>query len=121
MAWTWVCKSEDVAMDGMKEVVVNGVPVLLVNCAGQFRAIPPMCPHMEEPLAQHGIVSKCILMCTKHLWSWNLDTMKKGEGAERRLKHYDVKVEDGRVFVNIEGELTYDFDPDDDDDAFLDG
>ena len=40
--------------------------------ASGFRAIPPLCPHMEEPLEESGIIANCALTCTKHLWSWDL-------------------------------------------------
>ena len=40
--------------------------------------------------------------------------------TEKELKTYEVKQEDGKVLALIDGELTYDFDEDgeDDDDFF---
>jgi toluene monooxygenase system ferredoxin subunit len=55
------------------------------------------------------------------LWSWDLETLEIRGPAEKPLKTYDIKEEDGAIFANIESELTYEFDEDgggDDDDFF---
>jgi toluene monooxygenase system ferredoxin subunit len=83
---------------------------VVVNYGDGFRAIPPICPHMEEPLAESGVVSRCILTCTKHLWAWDLRTLEMQGETERPLKTYEVKHENGALLANIDGELTYDFD-----------
>ena len=75
---------------------------------------------MEEPLAESGIVARCILTCSKHLWAWDLRTLEMQGETEKPLKTYEIKLEDASVFANIDGELTYEFDTEDgpDDDFF---
>lgn len=120
MTWKRVCGTNDVAENTVKKFDVDGVPIVLVNYGAGYRAIPPICPHMEEPLAESGVVVRCILTCTKHLWAWDLSTLEMQGETEKPLKTYDVKQEDNAILVNIERELTYDFDSDegDDDDFF---
>jgi toluene monooxygenase system ferredoxin subunit len=121
MTWKRICAATDVADNSVKKFDVDGIPILLVNYASGFRAIPPLCPHMEEPLEQSGVVVRCTLTCTKHLWSWDLEALEIRGPAEKPLKTYDIKEEDGAIFANIESELTYEFDEDgggDDDDFF---
>lgn len=121
MTWKRVCSTADVAVNSVKKFEIDGVPVVVVNYGKGFRVLPPICPHMEEPLDQSGVVVRCALTCTKHLWAWNLETLEmQGGETEKPLKTYEMKEEDGAIFVNFEGELTYDFDSDDgDDDDFF--
>lgn len=120
MTWKRICGTNDVAKNSVKKFDVDGVPIVLVNYGAGYRAIPPICPHMEEPLEESGVVARCILTCTKHLWAWDLNTLEMQGETERPLKTYEVKQEDGAILVKIEQELTYEFDTEDaDDDDFF--
>ena len=122
MSWVQVCKATDVPENGVKKFkTASGISILLVNYGSGFRAVPPVCPHMEEPLENSGVVAKCILTCTKHLWAWNLLTMEKLGETERPLQTYEVKQEGGNVFAFVDREIIYEFDESDemDDDAFF--
>jgi len=119
MTWKRICGTGDVAENTVKKFDVEGIPVLLINYGAGYRAIPPICPHMEEPLEDSGIVVRCILTCSKHLWAWNLDTLEMQGETERPLKTYEVKQEDSAILVNVEQELIYEFDAEEDDDDFF--
>lgn len=123
MSWTRVCKTSEVEPNSAKKIwIAGGIPVVVVNYGEGFRVIPPVCPHMEEPLDESGIVANCVLTCTKHLWAWDLRTLEmQGGETEKPLKTYEVKVENDEVMAFVEGELLYDFDDDDnmDDDSFF--
>ena len=116
MAWKRICAVDDVAENAIKKFDVDGVVLLVVNYGGGFRAIPPICPHMEEPLEESGVVASCLLTCTKHLWSWDLRTLALQGETEKPLKTYDIKEENGAILANIEEELTYEFESEEDDD-----
>ncbi len=123
MTWKRVCAAGDVAENSLKLFDVDGVPILIVNCGGDFKAIPPLCPHMEEPLEQSGLCDGRILTCTKHLWQWDLATNEPRAETEKPLLMYDLAVEAGDVRVFVERELEYEFDEDDDyddEDSFWD-
>jgi len=117
MKWKRMCGVNEVAENSIKKFDVDGVPILLVNYGSGYRAIPPICPHMEEPLEESGVVVRCILTCTKHLWAWNLSTLEMQGETERPLKTYEIRQENDAIFVNVEGELVYEFDSEEDDDA----
>ncbi|PZQ14239.1 MAG: (2Fe-2S)-binding protein [Ancylobacter novellus] len=121
MSWTYLCDASEVAPNTLKLVDAQGVPIVVANYGEGFRAMPPICPHMEEPLEESGVIAGCVLTCTKHLWAWNLGTMEMDGGeTEKPLKTYDLKEEDGRLLAFVEEELTYDFDEEDDmDDDFF--
>jgi toluene monooxygenase system ferredoxin subunit len=120
MAWKRICRDGDVAENTAKKFDVDGIPILLVNYGAGYRAIPPICPHMEEPLEESGVVVRCVLTCTKHLWSWDLRTLERKGATEKPLKTYDIKQEDGLILANITEELTYEFEEaaEEDDDFF---
>lgn len=116
MSWKEVCGQGDVAENTLAKFDVDGIDIIIANYGSGFRAIPPICPHMEEPLEESGAIgARCILTCTKHLWAWDLKTLDLVSPAEKPLKTYELKQENGKIFVFIEHELTYDFDEDDDD------
>ncbi len=122
MSWTKICKTSDVPENAVKKFWAESkIPLVVVHHKGGFRAIPPMCPHMEEPLEESGVLAGCVLTCTKHLWSWDLETLEMQGETEKPLKTYDVKIEGDDVMVFVEEELVYDFDDEDemDDDDFF--
>jgi toluene monooxygenase system ferredoxin subunit len=100
---------------------VDGVALVIANYGSGFRAIPPLCPHMEEPLEESGVIADCALTCTKHLWSWDLSSLAMLGETERPLKTYEVKLENDDVLAFIDKELVYEFEDEDDmaDDDFF--
>jgi toluene monooxygenase system ferredoxin subunit len=114
MTWKRVCRTSEVTENSVKKFDVDGIAILIVNYGEGFRAIPPICPHMEEPLEESGIVARCVLTCTKHLWAWNLQSLDRQGETERPLKTYEIREEEGALFARVAGELTYEFETDDD-------
>jgi len=120
MTWKRICGAHEIAENSIKKFDVDGISILLVNYGAGYRAIPPICPHMEEPPEESGIFAQLVLTSTKHLWAWDLATLEMQGETEKPLKTYDVKEENGAILANIEGELTYEFeDEDEDDDDFF--
>jgi toluene monooxygenase system ferredoxin subunit len=121
MAWKRVCKVTDVPENSLKKFTVDDVTLVIANYGGGFRAIPPLCPHMAEPLEESGVIANCALTCTKHLWSWDLNSLDMLGETERPLKTYEVKLENGDILAFIDKELVYEFEDEDDmaDDDFF--
>ncbi len=115
MSWKAVCAIADVPEHSIKSCEIDGIELLVANVGDGFRAYPPVCPHMEEYLADSGICSNGVLTCTKHLWQWDMKTGDARGPAEKPLLMYEVKQENGQVMVYLDEELQYEFDDDDDD------
>jgi toluene monooxygenase system ferredoxin subunit len=113
MTWKRVCSVDAIAENSLKQFEVDGVPILVANVGNGFRAYPPLCPHMEEPLAQSGICGDGVLTCTKHLWQWDMHTGEVRGPAEKPLLMYEVKLDGGDVLVFVEKELTYEYEEED--------
>ncbi len=121
MSWKRVCGVDKVPENSVKPFEAGGISLVIANYGGKFRAMPPVCPHMEEPLAESGVVANCVMTCTKHLWAWNLETLAMQGETEKALQCYDTKEEDGAIFAQLDKEIVYDFEEaggDDDDDFF---
>jgi len=109
MAWKRVCSTEGFPVNAVRKFDVDGVEVVAVNLGDDFRVVPPMCPHMEEPLAESGLYQDGIFTCTKHLWQWDLKTGAKQGEAERDIKFYQSKVEGGDLLAFIDKPLVYEY------------
>jgi toluene monooxygenase system ferredoxin subunit len=120
MTWKKICDVGEVEANSVKIFDVDGVNVLVTNYGEGFRVTPPICPHMEEPLAESGIVVNCVLTCSKHLWAWDLRTAGMLGETEKPLKFYETREQDGALLVNMVEELVYEFESEDcfDDDFF---
>ena len=117
MSWTKVCTIDEVPEGSIKKLwasVGGGIPLVVVHHRSGFIALPPICPHLEEPLDESGTVFGCKLTCTKHLWSWDLETFELQDEAELPLKTYDTKVDGNNVMVYVVEQLEYDFDEEND-------
>ena len=114
MGWKRVCKATDIPVNSLKQVWVDGIALVIANYGEGFRAFPPVCPHMEEPLEQSGIVAGCVLTCTKHLWSWDLKSLTKQGETEENLRTYELKLENGDILAFVDKEILYDFEKADD-------
>ena len=69
---------------------------------------------MEEPLHESGILETSgVLTCSKHLWQWDIRTGEMVGMAEKSLLCYEIKVEAGDVLINLEKELVYEYDEED--------
>jgi toluene monooxygenase system ferredoxin subunit len=110
MSWKRVCSAGEIAENSLKQFDLDGVTIVVANLGDEFRAYPPMCPHMEEPLAESGICNGGVLTCTKHLWQWDMLTGSEQGMAEKPLILYEVRRDGDEVSVFIEKELNYDYD-----------
>ena len=116
MAWTKVCEKAKFRGFNQKGLGPNRRwdSYRVAHHKNGYVAVPPVCPHLEEPLEESGLVIGCKLTCTKHLWSWDLETLELQDEAELPLKTYDVKVEDDNIMVYVTEQLEYAFDEDED-------
>ena len=94
-----VCKPDDVPENGMKAYdVENGLKILVARAGDDYHAYPAICPHQEVCLDE-GFYDGAILTCHQHLWQWDIKTGDPIGLAEERLEAYEVKVEDGELYV----------------------
>lgn len=102
MSWTKVCPLEDIPKLGARVVRTETKEI------GVFRteddrvfAINNSCPHKAGPLSQ-GIVYGDKVACPLHSWKISLVDGKAEEPDVGETACYQVKVEDGVVYLEIQ-------------------
>lgn len=85
----------------MREVVVEDVELVVVNCEGEIRAFANRCPHQGGPLAK-GRLEDGVIWCPWHLWQFDAKTGRSifPEGYTRAAR-YPLKIEDGQILVDV--------------------
>ena len=82
--WINICNINDIKNNTIKKFTVKETEILIARTGSNFYAFPGMCPHMEEPLDESGILNSEFLTCSKHLWQWDL---KNGSSMGLSLIH----------------------------------
>lgn len=102
LQYTRVCNVEDVGEGTAKVVDVNGTSVLLAKLDGNFYAIDNICSHDGGDLGEGELVGDGQVECPRHGARFDIRTgevtrMPAAVGVDR----YDVKVEDGSVYIAV--------------------
>jgi nitrite reductase/ring-hydroxylating ferredoxin subunit len=103
MEWIDVASEGDLPEGKSVRVVTEDGPVMLYKSPGQLFVISNQCTHQGAPLDK-GVVkiagSVHSVTCPAHGSTFNLDNGKvMRPPAAKPIPIYDVKIEDGRVFV----------------------
>lgn len=104
MAFQDALAAGDVPDGSGKMVELNGRPVAVFNLGGQFYAIDDTCTHAEASLADGEVnAAEGTVACP---WHGAHFSIKTGEAmtmpAVTPVRKYAVKVEAGRILVDLE-------------------
>lgn len=83
-----------------RSVHVKGREFALYNMDGQFYAIDDRCPHRGAPLGA-GICERGHVFCSLHGWEFDLKTGACLSNAEKPVKTYPTRVENGQVQIEF--------------------
>jgi nitrite reductase/ring-hydroxylating ferredoxin subunit len=96
-----IASTADIAVGKTHCVAVAGREVLLCNSKEGLFAIDNLCTHAEARLSE-GKLKGCKLICPLHGAAFDIrDGAALSRPASVALKSYDLKVEDGQVFILI--------------------
>lgn len=85
----------------MAGVQVEGRELLLSNLGGEVYAVDGICTHQESRLAEGFMVEERVV-CQLHLSQFDLRTGEVyNPPAVEPLKNYNVKIQEGSIFVEI--------------------
>lgn len=88
-------------VEGEGKVVFAGVKRVAIFLAdGKLYCIQNNCPHAGGHLGI-GAVSGCIVKCPRHDWGFDFQTGACKTDPRYSVKRYEVKLEDGDVFVGL--------------------
>ena len=86
----------------MAGVELDGRPILLSNIGGSVYAVDGICTHEESPLSRGFMIEERVV-CKLHLSQFDLRTGEVyNPPAVEPLMVYNVKIEDGSIFVEIQ-------------------
>jgi toluene monooxygenase system ferredoxin subunit len=102
--FTRVCKAETVAEGGMRLVIAEAQLIILAWPEGcdDLKAFQGVCPHSNTPLSEADFDGR-VLTCPVHGWTWDLASGAPIEPQESTLAEYPVRIEDGSVYIDVEG------------------
>jgi len=81
------------------EIVVDGQAIALFNVGGH--STPSPAAARTAGAARPGLRDGSRVSCPWHNWTFDLTTGANVVGADLDVARYEVKVEDGRVFVKL--------------------
>lgn len=93
--------ASDVLDVGNRHVAkIGGKQILIFRDQDQLWACNNRCPHEGYPLSEGTITDGCVLTCNWHNWKFDLESGDTIVGGDK-LRRYPVKVQDGRLWVNV--------------------
>jgi len=116
MGFRFIADESALAVGSMKKFDVDGTNVLFSHLEQGFFATQAKCPHMLMPLEKGHIKDGCRLQCKFHRAEFDIKSGKAEKWAnfppgiqalnflrgEKDLTTYRTRIEDGRVYVDIE-------------------
>jgi len=96
-----VARVEEVPVDVLLAVELDGVSIVLANSQGEILALHDQCSHEEFPLSDGEIVNGQV-ECVLHGARFDLRTgAAKALPAVRPVKSYECRVEDGAIQIRL--------------------
>lgn len=100
--WIKAMDAAELPASGMRRVVIEGTPILLVSLEGEIRAFSGDCPHAGAPLDE-GALCKDRIVCPWHKAAFAIDDGHWLEPpALDGLSLYPARTDGGIVFVKLE-------------------
>ena len=99
-----VCPVESIRENRARVVSAGGERIAVFRYGGQVSALSNVCAHQNGPLGEGKILDGCIT-CPWHGYQYLPDSGASPPPFHEKVATYQVKVVDGRVFVNPHANL----------------
>lgn len=109
----FAARSDEVLQDELLEVTVGGEPLLLTREVDTVFCVSAVCPHAGGALGD-GFVESGNLVCPLHGWGFALADGACSVNPSARLSCYEVREEQGRVWVGQRRASTHEMAGNDD-------
>ncbi len=104
LIWHKVLENKNELPEGrVKTVTAAHKGICLTHFEGKFSALDNKCPHQGGPLGE-GSIENGMLRCPWHGWDFHPCTGKSPGGYDDGIETFDVKEEDGAIYVGMEAE-----------------
>ncbi len=100
--WNLICPLDDIPPLGSRVVQrARGGDIAIFRTADEVFALHDHCPHKGGPLSQ-GLVHGRRVTCPLHGWNFELASGQAVAPDEGSCARFEVKVEDGQVFLALD-------------------
>jgi nitrite reductase/ring-hydroxylating ferredoxin subunit/multimeric flavodoxin WrbA len=100
--WIEIGTVEELKKTPLRQITIKKTKLALIHKDGEFSAISGVCNHVGGPLGE-GNLDGDYVVCPWHYWKFHCKTGHGEPGFEEdRVPAYTVKVENDRVFVDIQ-------------------
>src|SRR3954471_13016132 len=100
--WIRIVAETELSPGSCGEYVVGQRMIALFNVDGTFYALDGICPHQGGPLGK-GSLAGCVVTCPWHGFQFDVTTGQHQTSRSLRQPSFPVKIEQGEVWVQIEG------------------
>ncbi len=105
--WHKVLDNKNALPEGrVKTVTAGHKGICLTHFEGKFSALDNKCPHQGGPLGE-GSIENGLLRCPWHGWDFHPCTGKPPGGYDDGVPTYQIKEEDGAIYVGTEEEAQH--------------
>ncbi|MCB0580043.1 MAG: ferric reductase-like transmembrane domain-containing protein [Phaeodactylibacter sp.] len=94
-----VCRVDEIQENRAKVVIIRQENIAIFRYDGKLSAINNVCKHQNGPLGEGKVVDGCIT-CPWHGYQYLPENGQSPPPFTEKVATYDVKVVDGKVFVN---------------------
>lgn len=94
-----VCNVHEIVDNRAKIVYLNGENIAIFKYEGKISAVNNICRHQHGPIGEGKIVDGCIT-CPWHGYQYYPGNGQSPPPFTEKLETYDVKVENGQIWVN---------------------
>lgn len=107
--WIKVAKIDDIPQEGGACVKVKDEQIAIFNFTSrnEWYATENRCPHRNEMILSRGMIGdkngEPKVACPFHKRNYSLISGKCISGDDYSIKTFPVKIEDGNVFIKVEG------------------
>ncbi len=102
-SWSTLCNEADLPDGEARAFEIDGARLCLVNDAGEFFCVDDLCTHGRAFLSEgYCDTEDCVVECPLHGGLFDYKTGEAaGDPAEKPVKTYPVRIEDGQVQVQL--------------------
>ena len=99
-------RKEELPEGRVKTITAGHKGICLTHFEGKFSALDNKCPHQGGPLGE-GSIENGMLRCPWHGWDYHPCTGKPPGGYDDGVETYEIKEENGAVYVALEKEADH--------------
>ena len=85
----------------LQQIQIGDLTLALVYRKGEFSAISGICNHFGGPLGDGTLSDDGYVVCPWHNWQFHHETGEARPGIPAAVPRYEVKVENGEIFINL--------------------